>query len=256
MVAEDRESTPSHDNWENPPHDLVLPEDEVHVWRASLEAPGTGMAELRCILSRDEVGRANRYLSKSNGRRFLVARGLLRTILGCYLGVSPTALFFDYGRNGKPELVPGCNPGGLRFNLSHTSNTAIYAVTRNRAVGIDIEDPSRTVDMQPIVRRNCSKQEQADLQSVPEEMKRQAFFTCWTRKEAYIKARGDGLSAHLNQITVSLIPGEPARLIETPEGKDEAARWTIKDIKAGGEYIAALIAEGRSWRVRNWDWSW
>ena len=255
MVA-DCESTPGHDNWANPPHALVLPEDEVHVWRASLEAPGTRIAELRCILSGDELGRANRYLSKSNGRRFLVARALLRTILGRYLGVRPTALFFDYGRNGKPELAQGCNPGGLRFNLSHTGNIAIYAITRNRAVGIDIEDPSRTVDMQPIVRRNCSKQEQADLKSVPEELQQQAFFTCWTRKEAYIKARGDGLSAHLNQITVSLVPGEPARLIDTPEGKEEAARWTIKEINVGSGYVAALIAEGHNWTLRNWGWSW
>ena len=239
-----------------PSRGLVLPENEVHIWRASLNVSPIRVAALKRLLSEDEICRAERYYFRRDRRSFVVRRGLLRLILGRYLGMKPGELLFDCNRYGRVELADGHNMSGLRFNLSHSGEAVIYAITRDREVGIDIEDPHRVIDMELMVRRNCSQREKADLQVVSPELRRQAFFNCWTRKEAYIKARGKGLAIALNRFTVSLIPGEPSILLNTEEGAEETARWTFKDISPGGGYIAAVIAEGNDWCIRDWEWSW
>jgi len=238
----------SIDNGEKNPHDLALPQDEVHVWRASLNASMTQIADIEGVLSDEEIRRANKYYFCQHRRRYIVGRGLLRTILGRYLEMPADSLSFDYSCRGKPELADICRESGIRFNLSHSGVVVIFAITRDRSVGVDVEDQHRALDMDKVIRRSCSKREKADLKNVPQEMKRQAFFNCWTRKEAYVKAHGDGLAMALNQFSVSLIPGEPARLLDNVQD----ARWSLQEIDAGAGYIAAVAAEGHDWQIRNW----
>jgi len=240
------------ENWEKPPLNLALPEDEVHVWRASLEVPIPRIIDLHNLLSEDEVSRAGRYYFERDRRRFIVGRGQLREILCQYLGIDPQELTFDYNHYGRPELSN--NHKEIHFNLSHAGETVLYAITCGREVGIDIEYLHRDVDMELIIRRNCSEREKLDFDVVPGELKREALFNCWTRKEAYIKAQGDGLALSLNKFSVSLLPGEPAELIDTQGGVHETARWIIAEIDAGPGYIASIAIECQGWRMRKWEW--
>ena len=235
---------------------LVLPNNEVHIWLASLDVPAKTCTRLRSFLSEEEISRANRFYFPQDRDYFVVGRGLLRIFLGQYLDSDPTTLHFTYGRYGKPVLDPNENNSELSFNMSHSKSKVIYAFSHGREVGIDIEDLNRDVDREQIVRRNCSEQEKIAYHTVPTELKQEAFINCWTRKEAYIKARGEGLAAHLDQITVSLVPGDEPRLLDTQAGEHEITRWTLKEIDVGSGYVAAVIAEGHDWHLRQWDWSW
>lgn len=241
------------DNWRVPPNHLTLPVDEVHVWRASMDVSTSDLAVFRSVLSEDEIQRAERFHFQRHCNHSIVSRGLLRTLLGRYLAMDPAALRFSYGRYGKPGLADGYNDGGsLRFNLSHSNERVLYAITYDMDVGIDIEFLHRSVKMEPVICWNCSEREKEDLQTVPTNLRRRAFFNCWTRKEAYVKARGDGLAAHMNNISVSLLPGQPTLLLETEAGEEEATRWLLKEIKPGAGYVACLAIVGHGWQVRKW----
>ena len=143
----------------------------------------------------------------------------------------------------------------MNFNVSHSNNLAIVGVTRGRHLGIDLEYIQRDFACEEIARRVFSPHEIATLNDLPGDLKHEAFFNCWTRKEAYIKARGMGLSYPLNQFEVSLIPGEPARLISV-DGDDlfEASRWSLQELELGPRYAGALAVEGHNWQLECWQW--
>jgi 4'-phosphopantetheinyl transferase len=232
----------------------ALAADEVHVWQVSLDRPDSSVRRLARLLSPDEGARAKRFVIDRVRRRFVVCRGVLRLILGRYTGAAPGQLRFTYGAHGKPALAPG--PGGeVCFNVSHSDGLALYAVARGREIGVDVERLRPLPGAERIAERFFSIPEQAALQALPAERKLEAFYTCWTRKEAYIKARGDGLGHPLDQFAVSIAPGEPARLSPAGDGDGrEIARWSLEGLPPAPGYVAALAGRGRGWRLASRQW--
>ncbi len=246
-------SSPSH-LWSLPPEHLVLGDGEVHVWQAGLELVASEIQSLFDLLSADERDRAARFHFPRDRNRFIIARGRLRSLLSRYLGVAPNQLEFDYSPYGKPALSEGCGGGSLRFNLSHSHKLALYVVARHREVGIDVEYRRADLADEEIARRFFSPREVSTLLALPAEMRLEAFFNCWTRKEAYIKARGEGLSLPLDQFDVTLAPGEAAALIRTLGDPQEASRWSLAQIFPGPGYSAALAVEGQLGEIKYWRW--
>ena len=244
----------AHDrSWLYPPTDLALPGDEVHVWRASLDLPAPRAQSLQRTLAADELSRVERLNFPRDRQRFIVARGTLRVILSRYLDVDPRQLRFRYVDYGKPSLIPFPGQEALHFNLSHSDGLALYAVARDRQIGIDLERVCPVAEAEQIAERFFSAQEKTVFRSLPADLKREAFFTCWTRKEAYIKARGAGMSLPLDQFDVSLIPGEPAVLLSTRGDPREALRWSLRELTPGPGYVAALAVEGHGWHLVRWQ---
>ena len=173
-------------------------------------------------------------------------------ILGRYLGVHPRKLHFFYGANGKPELATVAGDETLRFNLSHSDGLALLAVTRGRQIGVDLERIRKDLAGEQIAARFFSPRETAELHAVPGNAKPAAFFNCWARKEAFIKATGEGLSCPLDLFDVSLVPGEPAALLSVRGDSQEASRWALRELMAGSGYAAALAVEGDDWRLRRY----
>jgi 4'-phosphopantetheinyl transferase len=240
--------------WRPPPAALTLSRAEVHVWRAALDPAASCVEQLQRTLSADELHRAARFRFPRDRRRFIVGRGALRDILGRYLGVPPCALGFRYNAYGKPALADVTAEGGLCFNVSHSHELALFAVTCGREVGVDIEYLRQEIACETIAEHFFSARERASLLALPTEVKPQAFFNCWTRKEAYIKAHGEGLSLPLDQFDVSLAPGEPAALLATHSEPREALRWSLQALTPGPGYVAALAVEGQDWHLTCWQW--
>ncbi len=214
-----------------------LPADEVHVWRASLERPVEVVGRMRRLLADDERARADRFRFERDRSRYTVGRALLRSLLGRYLGSAPEDVQFEYGAYDKPHLA-GAGPW---FNLSHSGTVALYALTTAAEVGIDVELDDADFARERIAERFFSPAEVAVLRSLPESRQPRAFLNCWTRKEAFIKARGDGLSLPLDSFDVTLAPAAPAALVRTAWSREEPGRWRLQDLSdrhAG--YIAAL----------------
>jgi 4'-phosphopantetheinyl transferase len=240
--------------WRSPPETLVLGCDEVHVWRATLDQTPSQIQSFRHNLAADEQARAGRFYFARDREYFIVARGVLRAILGGYLKRAPESISFCYSSHGKPALAGESDGDAIRFNVSHSHGTALYAVTRGREVGIDVERIRFNLAVAEIAERFFSRQEVAMLQTLPTEEQREAFFYCWTRKEAYIKARGEGLSLPLDQIDVSLAPGKPDAVPGTQPDSSEASRWSLQELAPAPGYVAALAVEGHGWRLACWQW--
>lgn len=232
---------------------LVLESDEVHVWRSYLDLAASQIQALYQTLSADERSRAERFYFQQDQHRFIAARGILRAILGRYLRVESNQLRFGYGLYGKPALTGECGGEDLRFNLSHSDGLALYAVTRGREVGVDLERIRADFVDEQVAKRFFSPEEVSALQALPAHLQKEAFFNCWTRKEAYIKARGEGLSFPLDKFEVSLSPGAPAALVSTLSDPQEATRWSLHHLFPGPGYVGALAVEGQSWQLKCWQ---
>jgi 4'-phosphopantetheinyl transferase len=242
--------------WRDPPEALSPGAGEVHVWRAALDQSPTRIDSYLRTLAPDERARAERFHFPGDREHFIVARGVLRAILGLYLNRAPERLSFRYGPHGKPALTLESAEDPIRFNLSHSHGVALYAIASGREVGIDLEPVSSTLEVERIAERFFSPQEISTLRALPATLRRQAFFLCWTRKEAYIKARGEGLSLSLDQFDVSLIPGEPAVLLRTRLDSDDAQRWALQELSPElPGYAAALAVEGDGWSLALWQWA-
>jgi 4'-phosphopantetheinyl transferase len=232
--------------------DRELVGDEIHVWCASLDRPVSGFQRL---LSEDERTRAERYHFEEDRRRFIVRRGILRTLLSGYLGIEPYQVKFCYGKNGKPGVPDIFGKTKVQFNLSRSEGLVLYAFTRNHEIGVDIEYVREIPGIGRIAKRFFSARENSIFQSLPESQKKEAFFNCWTRKEAFIKAIGDGLLHPLDSFDVSLVPGEPARLIGIKGDFREASRWSLRDLQPAVGFSAALAVKGPIEQVYYQQWS-
>lgn len=239
--------------WLPPSADLALSSDDVHVWRASLDLPASCVQSLQHTLAADELSRAERFYFHKDRKHFIVARGLLRAILSRYLDMEPGQLRFCYSDYGKPSLATMPGQDTLSFNVSHSHGLALYAVTRGREIGIDLERIRADLDCEQIAARFFSPRENAVLRALPAKLKPEAFFNCWTRKEAYIKARGGGLSLPLDQFDVSLAPGEPTTLLNIRGDPQEALRWSLRELMPGPGHMAALAVEGYDWHLTCWQ---
>jgi 4'-phosphopantetheinyl transferase len=232
---------------------ILLNNDEVLVWRISLDLAASGLERLRLVLSPDERERANRFHFEVDRRRSVVGRGYLRLLLGEILDLPADKLQFASDEFGKPGLIPAAQGLPLQFNLSHSGDLILIAITKGRAVGIDVERIRTDLNVDEVAARFFSATERKLLASLAGPERHEAFFTCWTRKEAYLKARGVGLSAPLDQFDVSFLPNEQARLLETRHDPDDAGRWRLLPLGVSAGYVAALAANGSNWELKCWD---
>ena len=230
--------------------DFRLEPDEVHVWCADLRQLAGRAAEFELILSPEERQKAARFYFADDRERYVSARGLLRTLLGAYLRKPPAELSFSYNAWGKPAL----SDCALEFNLSHSRDLALYALARDRAVGIDVEFIRDDPACLEIAEGHFSRREVKTLRALHRSQRAPAFFNCWTRKEALIKAQGQGLSLPLNAFDVSLAPGEPAALLNVEAAARELSRWSLQALTPAPNYVAAVAAIGGGWRLccRQW----
>lgn len=224
-----------------------LAHDTVHVWRTRMEAPASCLAAFHEVLAPDERVRAARFRFEPDRRRYTVARGVLRRLLGHYLDVPPESVEFRCNDRGKPLLRQPVQGLDVRFNLSHSHGLALHAFAVGREVGVDVEHIRPNTDVMGVARHSFSPAEMNALTALPAGQRREAFFNCWTRKEAFIKARGEGIALGLRRFDVTLRPGEPAALLRFDDDPVEAARWSMRSLDAGEGYKAALVVEGEGW---------
>jgi 4'-phosphopantetheinyl transferase len=243
----------SHTTWRPAPEALSLPRDAVHIWRAPLDGPASHVQYLWSLLSADESQRAARFVFAKDRDHFVMARGLLRVLLGRYRQQTPQHLRFAYGPQGKPALAADAGGDELSFNVSHSHGLALYAFARGRDIGVDVERIRPDVAQEKIAERFFSSREVAVLRSLPLASQAEAFFACWTRKEAFIKARGDGLALPLHQFDVSLAPGAPAALLHTAWDPHESAHWAMQDLAPASGYRAAVAVAGHVWHLSCYD---
>lgn len=211
---------------------------EVNLWAVRLDASGDHLARCLAWLSPEESARAARFHFDEHRRAFILAHGVLRALAGRFTAVSPSQVNFSYGPKGKPAIED--TTCSLRFNMAHSGTLAVYAFTVSCQIGIDVEQIRPVPEMADIAARFFAPDEAAELMSLPEPERAQGFFNCWTRKEAYIKAVGDGLSLPLASFRVSLQPGVPARLLCLGGDARAAKSWTLHDFTPAPDCVGAL----------------
>ena len=252
--------------WASRPNIPPLAGNEIHVWATVLAAPANILEGLFHHLSPDEKERANKFKFEKHRNRYIAGRGVLRTILGQYLSVDPADLRFVYAENGKPTLAEEIAGAGIHFNLAHTGELALLAVTRIGRIGVDVESVRSVKNVDELVARFFSSRENALFQKVPEENKPAAFFNLWTRKEALLKATGEGITRSLSLVEVSFLPGEPARLVAISGDTMKAAQWSLRELSPATGYAAAVAIQlgtsniqlgkdSDSLNVRCWRWA-
>jgi 4'-phosphopantetheinyl transferase len=235
---------------------LDLPSGEIHIWSLRLDPPAERVEQLGRSLSEDEWTRANRFRFDRHRRQYVVGRGALRALLAAYTGSRPELVRFTYGPRGKPFLADP-PAGDLQFNLSNSDEMALVGFVRGVEIGVDIEFLKPMPDCEQISERFFSLSEREVLRDLPREVKEEAFFNCWTRKEAYLKAVGEGLAAPLDSFDVTLAPGDPPRMLTLEGDAARAARWVFHHFRPAEQFIGALAIEGGppgggEWTVSAW----
>jgi 4'-phosphopantetheinyl transferase len=241
--------------WVSPSEDLALTKNDVHVWHVILDQPHHFVQELSKILSEGELARSRRFYAELDRKRFIICRGILRVILGQYLSVKPNHFQIHYQSWGKPYLLTRTGLGSLQFNLSHSQGHALYAFAIDREIGVDLEYIRSTSDLGEIAPKVFSAREYAILCKLPANMRADAFFACWTRKEAHLKAVGSGLADPLVDIEVSVAPDEPGQLLRSFDDQGDEDKWSLENLFPAPGYAAALAVEGHDWHLSCWGFS-
>jgi 4'-phosphopantetheinyl transferase len=213
-----------------------LTHDEVHAWWARLDAPDWRVGQLAQTLAPDELDRAARFHARRDRERWIVARGLLRERLGAYSGCSPKSVRLEYGPFGKPALVNS----SVRFSVSHSDNLAVFALAHEREIGVDVEAIRPSFDLDRLAEDFFSPIERAALRRLRSTQRVAGFFNCWTRKEAFVKATGMGLSQPLDEFDVELVPGRPPRVIAIRADPYAAQHWTLAALDPLPGFAAAV----------------
>jgi 4'-phosphopantetheinyl transferase len=226
---------------------MPLVDREVYFWPVHIEPSSSALARCKAFLAADEEKKADRFRFKHLQHSFILARGCLRFLLSKYLQVSPNLIQFIYGPQGKPSLGP---PARINFNVSRSGALAVFAFTTKCEIGVDVELIRAIPDMSLIASQFFCPEEAAELMSLPDYRRAHAFFLCWTRKEAYIKAVGGGLSIPLDEFRVTLHPGEPARFVHLRGDLRAAKTWTLHNLIPTSQYAAALAYKDEPRPVR------
>lgn len=222
----------------------------VDIWTVPLKTSGAVLEGLKQSLSRDERERALRFYAEKHRDSFAVGRGILRAILGSYISSRPEALIFHYGSKGKPYLK---NHSGVQFNLGHSGHRAVYAIASDE-LGVDIELVKPLTDWEKISERFFSRREVEELKMLDPALQTAGFFACWTRKEAYIKATGEGLAAGLNKFYAGAKPSDSEGVIEIEEDQDgRAPQWYFKDLRLGDQYAGAVVTRLSTYHIRTFN---
>ena len=226
---------------------MELLESQVHFWFTPLAETDPRVPELGPLLSSEEIQRAERFHFEKDRCSFIISHGVLRQLLGQYLSLKPQDIEYAIDPHGKPSLSSACGDRSLHFNMSHTDGMAVFAVTRNRQIGVDVERLDREVeDRDELAASYFSPQETDVYRSLSEADRVEGFLNCWTRKESYIKARGDGLTCPLDSFQVTLRPGDQAKLLAVQQGRTED--WSMVSLEPLRDYKAAITAEA-TWRL-------
>jgi 4'-phosphopantetheinyl transferase len=229
--------------------------NEVHVWRVPLNLMTFHIQNLRKILSVDELARASRFHFERDQKRFIASRGILRNILGHYLDKKPHTICFEYTKQGKPILSSQSGCSSIYFNLSHSDEFVLYAVTPDQNIGIDIECIRSDINMDQIAQSFFSQGEISSLKKAPKDLWPEVFFQYWTRKEAFLKALGEGISFPMEQCDVSLINGKVLSPVILPGNNEVSSCWYIKDLFPGSGYAAAIAVGKANSDISYWHYS-
>lgn len=246
--------TDTYPGWNVPPDNWTLDGAGAHVWLVAVKQMEQHLTRLELRLPRDERQRANTFRFARDRCEYIVAHGVLRTLLGSYLGLLPHLLTFCYGPYGKPALVHTHGKRDVRFNLAHSHGHVVIGVTSHREIGVDIEYIQALPNTEQIVEAYLSPRERDSLRALPGPERNVAFFTCWSRKEAYTKAIGMGLTMPLDCFAVSVAPNEPARLMDAVVDQRAISRWSLQDLPTIPQYTAALAVEGHLGNLACWQW--
>lgn len=230
---------------------IRLPNDEVHLWRVPTGNDKEEIAGMRDLLSQDETVRADRFVHPRDRNLYVSCHAALRLAISRYLGGHPKRVVLEYGPWGKPMIA---GEDGLRFSISHSHVSGVLAFAKDREVGIDLERVRSLPSLREMAERTFSRREAEDLRNLPGESGTIGFFRCWTRKEAFIKGTGKGLSLQLDRFSVSVAPEGPAALLDVSWDPEEANRWRILDLpesdfRSGERYIGAVAAMGTDWNL-------
>lgn len=230
--------------WQQAEKHPLLASRDVHIWRAFFDAWQPEVSRLTSVLNAAERERASRFYFEKDRSASIISRGLLRLLLGRYCSLDPQQIAFDYNEYGKPILVQDKQSAPIHFNLAHSHNTVVYAFTFIDSVGIDVEYIRSNIEYEDLAQHYFSPFEIAQLQAVSVTQKSQAFYAGWARKEAYIKARGKGLSIALDAFDVTLQPDAPARLVACREDAQDVEDWSLYALPAEDDYASALVLKG------------
>ena len=240
--------------WPPAPADLRLTNSEVHVWAASLAVPIDVLKNLSRNLTSDETERAAKFHFELHRNRYIAGRGVLRRILSEYTSIHPAELVFTYSSTGKPalQMAAALRTPDLHFNLAHSEDLAVFAITSAGPVGVDVEHIRQLKDMDDLVARFFSSRENERFQQLAADDKPAAFFNLWTRKEALLKATGAGIAGGLNQVEVSFLHGEPARLLSIGGDPSKSNGWFLHNLEAASGFAGAVAVQGKCTAVRCW----
>lgn len=235
--------------WSRPPAKFSLSPNEVHVWCASLVPAPEVLECLEALLAPHEKIRARQFAFATDQDKFIAGRGILRELLGAYVSQPAGELVFDSGAHGKPVLRTKASYPRIQFNLSHAQNVALYAFACRRELGIDLELIHADFAGQEVAERFFSAEELSELRALPVEVRAHRFFTYWTCKEAYLKARGYGLKVPLSSFDISPFPGWPKELQSADNRK-----WRLCPFEPAPGFVAAVVGEGDDWYMRHFEW--
>ena len=242
-------------DWRLGPATPHLADREVHVWRSSLDLPAEVQSTLETTLDREELERAARFATDQLRNRWVVGRGILRTLLGSYLDESPAALQFRYGEHEKPFLAGALAERGIDFNVSHSRSLALLAFARERQIGVDVEWIRDDLEQAEIASRFFSTTESGQLLDLPAAEQVERFFALWTCKEAFVKAQGGGITFGLSRFDVQL--GAEAETVPIVSNEEEASfsPWYAIRFDPGPGFAGALAVEDRTADISLWDWA-
>jgi 4'-phosphopantetheinyl transferase len=240
--------------WPTPAALPPLEWNEVHAWVSPLHISWDERIALAKVLDTEERDRANRFRFPKHRWEFVVARGTLKEVIGRYLGFPADQVHLGSGAKGKPYLLRPETSIDLRFNLSHSGDYFLIGVAKGRELGIDIERMRPDLADDGMARTSFSEREVTAFRALPPEFQERGFFSCWSRKEAFIKATGEGVSYGLQDFDVSLAPGEEPKLLGCRRDVTATSRWMLRALDPVPGYAAALVAEGHDWRVRCFHW--
>lgn len=238
--------------WACPPTVVHLPDAAVHAWSAALDLSAAEGQQMKSLLSADELAKAARFVFEKDRLRFIARRGLLRRLLGCYLELSPEQLRFAYGPQGKPALAETRHAAPLHFSLAHSAGLALYTVTWLGEIGIDVERVRARQEWEPIADALFSDREKAAFRALPPSEQAEAFFQAWTRKEAFLKATGEGIGEGLQRVEVTLGPGELPRLVSLAGGRAARPDWALRHLVPAPGYIGAIALQAPEWALACW----
>ncbi len=234
-------------SWQSCAQPNPLEEGEVHLWIAPLAVVPDKLIFFKSILSDDEQERVKRFHQKVDAERFMSGRGTLRSLLGAYLAMEPNRLEFAYDTFGKPRLTrPTGKAAFISFSVSHCEDCGLLGFVRRHRIGVDLERIRLDLDVEDLARRFFSMNEFHKLCALPVDQRKEAFYCGWTRKEAYLKARGQGLSFGLDRVEVSLAPDEPAMILSAADDPDISQRWAVQHLLPRPGYVGAATVEARS----------